>query len=259
VIELKTSYSLSGIPYITYDALDEYAETVVADFAPELLRTPGILNVEKFLEYYLGLSIRYCQINYDRKILGMTAFNDGLVQVINEETGLPESIYVTKGTVIFDTSLALKRSKPRLSFTGMHEGTHWMIHPRAFAEDNPFGLVGAHEHRYLAAKEGNADYSRSMQERTDIELMERQADFLSSAMLIPRSTLRIVCLEYFRFYGEKPHRIVKGAGNPMDDCFAAQLPEYVAGIFGVSKGAAQIRLEKLGEIVDKTRWRRARL
>ena len=258
MIELLTGYSFSGVPYITYEALDAYAESVVADFVPELLRTPGILDVEKFLEYYLGLSIRYCRISYDRKVLGFTAFNDGLVQVINEETGLPEPIPVTKGTVIFDTSLTLERNKPRLRFTGMHEGLHWMVHRKAFAEDNPFGRVGVYENQYLAAKEGRIDYKRHYQERTDIDRIEHQADFLASAVLMPRPALRIVCSEYFRFYGEKPHRIIKNCGNPMDDCFAVGLPEYAAGVFGVSKGAALIRLEKLGEIVDGRTWRGAR-
>lgn len=258
MVELKTSYSLSRVPYITYDALDTYAEMVVADFAPGLVHASGIIDAEEFLEYYLGLSTRYCSISYDHKVLGMTAFNNGLLQVVDEETGLPEPIPVTKGTVILDTSLTAKRSRPRLRFTSMHEGAHWMIHRQAFAEGNPFGHVGVYENQYLAAKEGRIDYSRSNQERTDIERIERQADFLASAILMPRPALRTTYREFFRYYGEKPRRIIRGGENPMDDCFAGLLPEYVAGLFGVSKRAALIRLEKLTAIVDSKTWRGAR-
>ena len=259
MIELKTGYSLSRVPYITYNALDDYAEIVVADFAPELLHYPGILNVEEFLEFYLELSTRYCRISYDRKVLGMTAFNDGLLQVVDEETGMTEPIPVTTGTVILDTSLTSKRNKPRLRFTSMHEGSHWLIHRPAFAEDNPFGHVGVYENQYLAAKEGRMDYNRSNSERTDIERIERQADFLSSAILIPRPALRNAYREFFRFYDEKPRRIIRSGDNPMDDYLAVQLPEYVAGLFGVSKRAALIRLEKLTAIVDDKKWRGARI
>jgi len=258
MIELKTSYSFSGVPYITYDALDDYAEEVVDEFAPAFLNYPGIINEECFIEDYLELETAYHRIQYERKILGMTAFNNGVLQVANEETGLPEPMPVLKGTVVLDTSLEGKRNLPRLRFTAMHESSHWILHRKAFAENNPFGAVGTFENQYLAAKEGRIDYSRSRKERTDIQIIERQADFLSSAILIPRPALREAYREFFRYYHEKPRRIIKGSGNPMDDCFAVELPKYVAGLFCVSKRAALIRLEKLTAIVDSKTWRGAR-
>jgi hypothetical protein len=249
MIEIKTGYSLAGVPYIANDALDAYAETVIADFEPGCLTIPGRVNAEGFVEYYLGLTVEYRRISYDRRILAMTAFNTGLIQTADELTGLPEPIPVRAGTVVADTSLTAKRNLPRLRFTLMHEAAHWLIHRPAFAPGNPFGSPGVYENQYLAAKEGRIDYSRSQKERTDIERIERQADFLASALLMPRPALRKAFRDFFRFYGEKPHRLVRGA-NPMDDCHAAQLPKYIAGIFGVSKRAALIRLEKLSAIVN---------
>jgi Zn-dependent peptidase ImmA (M78 family) len=257
MLKLETGYSLSQVPYITYDALDAYAEAVVRDFSPERLFVPGIFDADSFIEYYLGMQTEYHRIRYDRKILGMTAFNDGYLQVANELTGAPEPMPVTTGTVIIDTSLTTKRNLPRLRFTSMHEGSHWLIHREAFAENNPMGKIGVYENQYLAAKEGRIDYSRSRSERTDIERIERQADFLASAILIPRSALRIAFREFFSYYNEKPRRIIKGA-SALDNCFAAGLPEYVAGLFGVSNRAALIRLEKLTAIVDGKTWRGAR-
>jgi len=257
MVELKTGYSLSRVPYITYDALDAYAEELVSDFAPERLIFPGVVNVEAFVEYYLHLSIRYLRICYDRKILGMTAFNDGVLDVVGEISGLPESVQVKTGTVILDTSLTTsKRNKPRLRFTTMHEGAHWILHREAFSKDNPFGTAGIYENQYLAAKEGRVDYSRSQNERTDIERMERQADFLAAAILMPRAALREAYKGFFRVNGDKPRRIVRGA-SPKDDYYANRLPEFVACLFGVSKRAALIRLEKLTAITDTEKWRGA--
>jgi Zn-dependent peptidase ImmA (M78 family) len=187
----------------------------------------------------------------------MTAFNDGMLDVIDEKTNMPDSVPVEKGTVILDTSLTGKRNFPRLRFTLVHEGGHWILHREAFAEDNPYGLVGAYENQFLAAKEGRVDYSRSQKERTEIERMERQADFLSAAILMPRPALRTAFREFFNFYGEKPRRIIKGGNNPMDDCFAKQLPIYVSKLFCVSERAASIRLEKLAAIVDGRTWQGA--
>lgn len=256
MLELNTGYSFSQIPYLTYEELDDYGEQLVRDFAPELLSKPAALDVDSFVEFYLSLNVDYRRICYDRKILGMTAFNDGMIQVVSEDTGYPEPMAVTAGTLIIDTSLTDKRSLPRLRFTLMHEAAHWLLHRKAFAADNPWGSVGEFENRYLAAKEGRIDYSRCQKERSDNERMERQADFLASAILMPRFTLRQAFRQYFTYYDERPHVLIRGA-NPMDDAHAKQLPEYIAGQFGVSKRAALIRLEKLGAITGKQSTRRS--
>ena len=99
MIELDTCYSLSQVPYITYDALEEYAEKLVWDFAPGLLKNPGIISVDEFLEYYLRLTLDFRRICFNKIVLGITAFNDGMVDIINDH-GLPDQLDVTKGTVI---------------------------------------------------------------------------------------------------------------------------------------------------------------
>jgi Zn-dependent peptidase ImmA (M78 family) len=254
MIELKTCYSFSQVPYITYNALEEYATEVLRDFsrkhAPELLLTPTPVNVDCFLEYYLRLTVDVRQLCYNKKVLGMTAFNDGMVEIMDEDTGLIEKLPVTAGTVIIDSSLETKRNERRRRFTMTHEGCHWLIHRKAFAEDNPFGPAGIYENQYLAAKEGRVDYSRSQKERTDIEHMERQADFLASAILMPKNTLRMAFVDFFKFYDEKPRQLVRGTSY-LEDCYAKQLPEYIAKVFNVSIRAATIRLEKLTAIVNK--------
>ena len=250
MIELVTAYSFSQIPYLTYDSLDDYAESLIRDFAPEALNIPGELDVDSFIEYYLRLTVDYRRICLKQKVLGLTIFNDGVVDVMCEETGMPESVSVKTGTVLIDSSLCSRRNIPRLRFTLVHEGSHWLLHRKAFSSDNPFGPAGVYENQYIAAKEGRIDYSRSLKETTDIERMERQADFLSAAILMNRPALRVAFKNFFGFYDEKPRRIIRG-NSALDDCYAQQLPEYIAKIFGVSKRAALIRLEKLTAIVDR--------
>jgi Zn-dependent peptidase ImmA (M78 family) len=251
MLELDTGYTFSQVPYLTYEVLEAYGEAVVRDFAPECLNNPTPLDVDRFLEYYLRLNVDYRRISHSKKILGMTVFYEGTVDVLNEETGQPEQMPVQTGTVIIDTSLTTKRNEARRRFTMMHEGGgHWLLHRKAFAQDNPFGPAGIYENQYLAAKEGRMDYSRSRREKTDIDLMERQADFLASVILMPRPALRVAYRRLFDCDGHKPRRIVRGT-SPLDDAFARALPEYVAKTFQVSKRAALIRLEKLGAIVNK--------
>ena len=71
MVELKTSYTFSQVPYLTYDALEEYADEILRDFAlkhaPELLNKPTPVNVDCFLEYYLRLTVDFRQICYNKK------------------------------------------------------------------------------------------------------------------------------------------------------------------------------------------------
>lgn len=253
MLELITSYTFSQIPYITYDALDAYAEDVLRDAMPDALDTPCPIDAARFVEFYLGLDVIYKRLSYDRIILGMTAFNAGLVEVLDDITGNTEEMPVRGGTVIIEPLLTLDRNRRRRRFTYLHEGSHWMLHRKAFSNDNPFGSVGIYKNQYLAAKEGRIDYSRSQKERNDNERMERQADFLAAAILMPKTALRVAYRDFFRYYSDKPRKIVRGS-SVTDDCYAVQLPEYVSKVFDVSKRAALIRLEKLGAIVGRQKY-----
>jgi Zn-dependent peptidase ImmA (M78 family) len=250
MIELITSYTLTQVPYVTYEALDEYAEAVVRDFAPERLRIPGPLDTEALIKDYLGLSVEFHKLNYGKKVLGMTAFEDGYVQTLDKATGEIVTVPVKAGTVVIDISLKEKRNMARLRFTYGHESSHNLIHRKAFMLDNLFRTVGEFDGQRIAAKRGRIDYSRSRNEKTDHDWVERQADFLSSALLMPLPALRKAYIDFFAASGEKTRRVVRGS-SPKDDELAARMPEYMAKVFAVSKRAALIRMEKLKAICDK--------
>jgi len=251
MIALKAACSLSSkVPYVTNNGLDDYAEELICDAMPECLKAPIPFDIERFLKSYLNLKLEFRRISYDQKIQGIVAFHDGVIQVIDEHSGKAVPFPVKKGTVIIDKSLTTKRSEPRLRFSYGHESSHWLMHRKVFAPDNPFGNILGYQNQFLAAKKGTIDYSRSLLEQTDGERIERQADFLSSALLMCKPALRQACLMFFKHHGEKPRRIIRGS-SMKDDSLAVQLTEYIAKIFNVSRRAALIRLEKLTQIADK--------
>jgi Zn-dependent peptidase ImmA (M78 family) len=250
MLELNTCYTLSQVPYISDSALDQYAEAVVRDAMPEVLSTPTIIDVDRFIEFYLFMPVECKQISYDHRILAMTAFNMGIVQVV-DQSGITIPLAVEEGTLIIDPILTEKRNFARRRFTIMHEAAHWLIHRPAFSQDNPFGSPGEYENQYLAAKEGRIDYRRSTRERSDIDRIERQADFLASALLMPKTTLRMAFKEFFSRNHERPRAVCRGRSTA-DDRIAQLLPQFIAAKFGVSKGAALIRLEKLNAITGKS-------
>ena len=247
MIELKTAYTFSGIPYITNKALDNYAQEIVADFRPESLEVPGPLDAEVWVTKYLGLAIQYLNILDVYGVHAMIAFNDGVIQAVNENTGQEESIPVPAGTIIIDPSITLHYKQNRLRFTLAHEGAHWLLHKKAFSVDNPFGQANIYENQLLAAKVERTDCKHRHKIGSDTDCIERQADFLASAILMPRSALRIIFKNFLAAFGEKPRKLVRGI-NSSDDYLVSYLTTYTANTFHVSIRAARIRLDKLETI-----------
>ena len=124
MLQLNGGYSLFGVPYLTNEALDDYAEHVIADASPINLTKAIPLDVDSFLEFYLHLPVEYKKLSYSGKILGITAFDAGHIEVIDEKTNLPKTIQIAAGTVMVDNSLLTKRNETRLRFTLMHEAAH---------------------------------------------------------------------------------------------------------------------------------------
>ena len=251
--ELVSAYSLSRVPYIEYAALDDHATSVITDFCPNILSTTMPVDIDSLLEFYLKLRVEYKQLSYDHKVLGLTAFNDGCIRVIDEQSGDTALIYVDAGTVVIDDNLLAATKLTRMRFTLAHEASHWILHRSYFSLDNPFFQNEKYGNQYLAAKEGQMDYSRKRREQGDSERLERQADFVAAALLMPKPALRLAFKSFFRFYKDRPRPIYRGK-SVEDDCYAKLLPKYIAKIFEVSEQAAIIRLEKLEAIVDDKKW-----
>ena len=247
-----TKHTISTVPYISYEAMDEYAETIVHNFSPETIASPTVLDVERFVEIYLALVVEYKSIVSDKPILAMTAFNKGVVYV-SEPHGQQHPILINAGSMIVDAKLLTKRNLARRRFTVMHEASHWILH-RKFFENVPAKTANTFKNQHLAVKEDSVSYSCSVSEQSDIKTMERQADYLAAAMLMPKTTLRMAVRDFFAGLNEFPRKICRGSSE-REDNLAIQLTEYVAKKFRVSKSAALIRLEKLDEIVGKPYWR----
>ena len=241
------SYSFSQVPYIEDRILDDYAFQVLNEHIPDILRSPTAVDIERFMEYDLNLTVEYKLLSIDHRILGLTAFNTGYIQIYDEDTLVPYPLLVKEGTVLIDNSLLTKRNMKRLRFTMAHEAAHWLLHRKYFSADNPFLQGNRYEYQYVAAKEGRIDYRRHQLERNDSERIEYQADSMASCLLMPIDPLRRAFVSFFRFYYAKPCKIIRGSCLE-HDMYAKQLPEYISKIFNVSKQAAKIRLERLGAI-----------
>ena len=189
----------------------------------------------------------YAHLCYENKTIGITAFHDDYIKILDINSGMVIMSEVKQGTVVIDKSLIAKRNLRRCRFTLGHESAHWLLHRKAIINDSFVSRTYTDGHGKIAAKIGRIDYSRNLRDDTDESRIERQADFLSSAILMPRPALRIAYRDFFKAAGEKPRVLTRGKDKP-DDLTAKNLATYMSDMFNVSHRAAMIRLEKLNAV-----------
>ena len=118
-----------NIPILSKREIDEIAGGYLLDFAPDAVLNPQPINIDSFLENYLGLILDYQYLSHDGRYLGMTVFNDtNRIPVFIPEDNLAGYYSATAGTVVIDTNLTADNQLNRCRYTCAHEGGHWVFH-----------------------------------------------------------------------------------------------------------------------------------
>ena len=68
--------SKSSVPILSKKEINAAAERFVADFQPSALYHPEPLDIESFMEMYLGMTPDFQYLSHNGIYLGMTVFND---------------------------------------------------------------------------------------------------------------------------------------------------------------------------------------
>ena len=222
---------------------------MLKDYKPNLLRKPGAIDFEHFLEKYLGVELLFKDIYHkdpEKQILATTVFRDGVVKVFDREKERIANIIVRANTVIID-NLVMERGKEGFArFTGMHEGGHILMHYGVYSV---FRSGQTCCRRDGVEKFGNGSNSQ----RTAEQWREYQADYFASAVVMPNATFIPAVNRFLRDHGVRKGSISLGVDDDLDILARDLLPEYVADIYGVSKRAATVKLRKNGFVsVDNT-------
>lgn len=228
---------------------------ILSDFKPELLRNPGSTPVDEFIEFYLGLSVDYANLSTDNNILGMIAFNDGMVEVF-DDSFQPVHREVREGTIFIDNSLLQAEKNGRCRFTLGHEPGHWIFHRHRYLRDknqlsflDNTGLPVAVSFKCLNKNVGKI--SRLSNFQTDEDWMEWQADYFSSALLMPKTPFQEFVEGSMKQFSLSKEELQQGRLG--GDLFPIlMLLMSIQGTFEVSCQAAAVRLYKLGYIPQKS-------
>lgn len=224
--------SATGVPIVSKAQLEHIAERYAQEYHvaldPEGYRT----DAAAFANECLQLKLQYEWLSHNGCYLGMAIYrNDTVIPVYIPEKKAVMYLPVAKGTILIDRSLREGHKRHGEQFTILHECAHQILHW-------PY-------YRYLDAvpcREEAAQPAFEPKAWTDENRVEWQANYLASALLLPRSALHKMILEN-DMLGYFKHRLSSGLS-----AFAAfrQAAIEVALRFNVSAITAEIRLQNIG-------------
>lgn len=93
----------SGAPVLSRKEIDIIGENLVDEFMPEALKTPQEIDIDLFVQDYLGMEQDFQYLSHCGIYLGMTVFNDtDKIPVYNPVDNCAEYISAKAHTVIID-------------------------------------------------------------------------------------------------------------------------------------------------------------
>ena len=229
-------------PILSNREIDEFAYSVLEDYDRDLLKGPGAVDYEHFLESYLGMDIIYKDIYYKEDtppVYGMTVFRDGTVKVFDREDNRVANPIIRANTVILDN--AVTSNDGMAMFTGLHESGHIFLHRDVFSIFRA-GQVCCRKKGAAGARPGKTTWTAE-------EWREHQANHFAGAVAMPDATFVPFAAGALREYGVYKRSIVLGESDDLDIVARDLLPERVSEVYGVSRQAASVKLKKSGFVV----------
>lgn len=229
-------------PIARNSELRDYAEAVLADYKPGLLREPGRVDGIRFLEAYLGAEVDYQDIYYregSSPVAGATVFRDCRIPVFDRENMRVACVAVRAGTVILDNATVSEGRESFANFTALHEGGHLCLHREA---------GGSICCRRADIEREGASRTRGF---TPEQTREHQANVFAAYLAMPRGTFIPYARELAVREGAAADGIlVRQCGDWEDEYRIERVVEGLTEVYGMSATAVRIHLRELGLIMD---------
>lgn len=231
-----------GVPILKHAKIDDDVEALLSKYDPTLLTDPRPLDVEDFVERFLGFNLHYENLSNNGCIWGMMVFNNRRILVYDPDNNGIAYHPVDANTILIDNTLLAEDKEAIFRSTVAHEAGHGLYHPQIFREDDyQLSLFPMNNEEKVAVTccrqidiTGVGNGRREL--KTDHDWIEHHAKYFSAALLMNKKAMSIVCgdermrnqLIQFGLYGEE------------------LLAREVASTFNVSPASARIRISELG-------------
>lgn len=229
-------------PVVTDLEIQSYAEAILSDYKPQLLREPGRINGLHFLESYLGATVEFMDIYCPEgtKIAGATVFNDEKVLIFDREHLCIRPVSVKADTILIDNETMNSANEAFALFTQLHEGGHFCMHREVYKKK--------------AATDGIVSCRRSSIEeprrqlQTEQDFREHQANTFAAALAMPRPVFIPLARELFLEEGQtggiwyEPDMEYPGYSY----MGLTRIISELSCIFGTSESAIRVQLQRQG-------------
>ena len=225
----------NNVPILTGKEINIIAENYVRDFQRGVLENPAPVDVESFIEHYLGMTPDYQYLSHNGVYLGMTVFNDtDKVVVYSPHENKAKFVSAKARTVIIDNRLLEENQQHRYRFTLGHEAGHDIFHSVYYSYDPcQFTFFDSPIPPMIQCRTDNPSARKNSSQWDDHDWMEWHANRFSSCFLMPEAAVRLVATEY------DPALLTK------DFTARFRLVHRISDIFNVSLQAATYRLKDL--------------
>ena len=242
-------------PILKDKDIDEFAELILNDYKPNLLKEPKKINYMHFLESYFGVNLEFQYIYYEeneRPKLGATAFNNGLLKIFDREDMCIRNILIKEHTVIIDSSIMEESKESLVLFTALHEAGHFWMHKGVYKKCNEQLSMFNNINPVICCRTNSIENFGSKKRLiTADDWREHQADYFASAIAMPKSTFIPLANKILNEKGISDGKVVIGIDAKQDAFAENEFPNLIAKAYGVSKKAAKIKLKNFGFIIEK--------
>ena len=245
----KPEYKIgkNGVPYLTKKEMDEIAEGFICDFCPEAMSTPMQIDIDSFAQNYLGLKQDFQYLSHNGVYLGMTVFNDtDKVVIFNPETWEADYISVEARTIIIDNNLLEENQEHRYRYTMGHECGHDIYHTQYFGYAPDQMSFLEEREPMIRCRIVNTNGNKKPAVWDDKSTMEWQANYMSSALLMPKSMVNKIVKEEDMLR----NKVFRSLNLSSDELTIIR----ISRTFNVSEEAARYRLQGLGLIENNSQF-----
>ena len=216
-----------GVPLLSDRDIERDAAALIRDFNPSLLSDPAPVDIERFAESYMQLSIDFNWLSHNQTLLGRMVFCDTIIPVYDPYAKRAEDFPVHARTMIIDNSLIEKEALLRSTIA--HECGHAIYH-RSF--------YGCQKTQNAACTVSDIRIQTDARQlTTDHDWLEHHAKRFSAAILMPYPAVRCACRSY------ADHLQLWYKNEPQ--LWNRMIINRLASVFKVSFAAAQIRMNQL--------------
>lgn len=180
------------VPHISDDKCEKIAEAFLEKYYPEY-KSDQPINIPILLER-LDLSLEYKKLSNDSKVFGIICIDDCNIDTYDVSLTKYKTEKANSGTIFIDIDAHyyFANRKSSANYTIIHECIHWFLHRKYFIFNK---ICNNGEKAIICSTTGEI---KNFVPNDEIKWIEKQANKITSKILMPREFVKKKYLDFFR-------------------------------------------------------------